>query len=79
MYYTEIIKNIFRFADYVNVYAIKNEKSAILIDFGSGDVLNHLSEIGIDKVEYILHTHYHRDQCYGDSFALEKNIKIAGS
>ncbi|MFX0138003.1 MAG: MBL fold metallo-hydrolase [Candidatus Hodarchaeota archaeon] len=77
MFFTELFKNVFRFADYVNVYVIKNENSAILIDFGSGEVLNHLSEIGIEKVEYILHTHYHRDQCYGDSIASEKNIKIA--
>ena len=77
MSFTEIFKNVYRFADSVNVYAIKNGKSAILIDFGSGDVLNHISEIGIDNIEYILHTHYHRDQCYGDSVALEKNIKIA--
>jgi len=77
MSFTEVIKNVYRFIDSVNVYAIKNENSAILIDFGSGDILNHLSEIGVENVEYILHTHYHRDQCYGDSLALKKNIKIA--
>jgi len=76
MSFTEILTNVYRYADSVNVYAIKNGNSAILIDFGSGDVLNHLSEIGIDQVEYILHTHYHRDQCYGDSIALKNNIKI---
>ena len=77
MSFTKLFKKIYRFDDCVNVYAIKNGKNAILIDFGSGDVLNHLSEIGVDNVEYIFHTHYHRDQCYGDSSALEKNIKIA--
>ncbi len=76
MSFTEIFKDVYKFADYVNVYAIKSGESAILIDFGSGDVLNHLSEIGVDNVEYILHTHYHRDQCYGDKKALEYNIKI---
>jgi len=76
MSFIEVLKNVYRFIDSVNVYAIKNENNAILIDFGSGDVLNHLSEIGVDNVEYILHTHYHRDQCYGDSIALKKNIKI---
>ena len=48
----------------------------ILVDFGYGKVLNDLSEIGVDTVDYIFHTHYHRDQCFGDRFALERNIKI---
>ena len=76
MLLTEVSKNIYRFIDCVNVYVIKNGEQAILIDFGSGNILNHLSEIGIKKIDYIFHTHYHRDQCYGDSFAIEKNIKI---
>ncbi|MFX1339486.1 MAG: MBL fold metallo-hydrolase [Promethearchaeota archaeon] len=76
MTFTEVLKNVYRYTDSVNVYAIKNGNTAILIDFGSGDVLNHVSEIGVDSVEYILHTHYHRDQCYGDSIALKENIKI---
>ncbi|MFX1453236.1 MAG: MBL fold metallo-hydrolase [Promethearchaeota archaeon] len=79
MSFTEIFEDVYKFADFVNVYIIKNGKSAILIDFGSGEVLNHLLEIGIDNVEYILHTHYHRDQCYGDKKALEHKIKIAAS
>ena len=79
MDFKKLFENVYRFDDYVNVYAIKNGKNAILIDFASGNVLNHLSEIGVERVEYIFHTHYHRDQCYGDSLALEKNIKIAAS
>ncbi|TFG27709.1 MAG: MBL fold metallo-hydrolase [Promethearchaeota archaeon] len=76
MAFTKLFNNIYRFQDYVNVYAIKSGTKAILIDFGSGEVLDHLSEIGIEEVEYILHTHYHRDQCFGDKRALEKSIKI---
>ena len=74
---TKIFKDIYLFKDAVNVYVIKNENKAILIDFGSGAILDHLPELGIDMVDYIFHTHYHRDQCYGDKKALERNIKIA--
>lgn len=74
---TQIFENVFLFKDSVNVYAIKDGKKAILIDFGSGDILNHLPKIGVSKVDYIFHTHYHRDQCYGDSEALKQKIKIA--
>ncbi|MBD3342099.1 MAG: MBL fold metallo-hydrolase [Candidatus Lokiarchaeota archaeon] len=77
MKFFEIFENVFQFKDTINVYAIKNGTKAILIDFGSGDILNYLRDIGIDNVEYIFHTHYHRDQCYGDDLAIEQNIKIA--
>ncbi|TFG02011.1 MAG: MBL fold metallo-hydrolase [Promethearchaeota archaeon] len=75
--FLEVSQNVFKFVDAINVYAIKNNNRAILIDFGSGEILNHLPKIGIDEVEYIFHTHYHRDQCYGDHKALQKKIKIA--
>ncbi len=74
---TEIFKDIYLFKDVINVYVIKNGKKAILIDFGSGAILNYLPELGIDTIDYIFHTHYHRDQCFGDIKALERNIKIA--
>ncbi|MFX0092181.1 MAG: MBL fold metallo-hydrolase, partial [Candidatus Hodarchaeota archaeon] len=59
------------------MYVLKNGNKAILIDFGSGDILQKLHEIEVDEIEFILHTHYHRDQCYGDFKALERKIKIA--
>ncbi|MHA2269952.1 MAG: MBL fold metallo-hydrolase, partial [Promethearchaeota archaeon] len=73
----QLFENIFLFEDYVNVYVVKNGNNAILIDFGSGKILDYLPKIGINKVDYIFHTHYHRDQCFGDNIALEQGIKIA--
>jgi glyoxylase-like metal-dependent hydrolase (beta-lactamase superfamily II) len=73
----EISENIFLFNDVVNVYILKNNTEAILLDFGSGKVLNYLSKIGVNKITYIFHTHYHRDQCFGDHIAIENGIKIA--
>jgi glyoxylase-like metal-dependent hydrolase (beta-lactamase superfamily II) len=77
MPFTKIHENIFLFKDSVNVYVIKDGRKAVLIDFGSGKILNYLPEIGVNKIDYILHTHYHRDQCYGDRDALKQKIKIA--
>ncbi|WP_352749901.1 MBL fold metallo-hydrolase [Mesorhizobium sp. M0185] len=37
----------------------------LLIDTGSGAVLEHLHELGVDRVDWVLHTHPHRDQCWG--------------
>ena len=33
--------------------------------------------MGISKVDWILHTHHHRDQCQGDPRAVEREIPIA--
>ena len=48
----------------------------MLIDFGSGHVLNLLGQIGVSRVDAILHTHHHRDQCQGDSRAVAERIPI---
>ena len=76
MSFIKVTDNVFLFKDSVNVYAIKDGSKAVLIDFGSGKILDSLKEIGVDKVDYILHTHYHRDQCYGDAVAVKQNIRI---
>ncbi|MFW9950079.1 MAG: MBL fold metallo-hydrolase, partial [Candidatus Thorarchaeota archaeon] len=77
MQLSKINEYLFLFKDSINVYIIKDRDRAIIIDFGSGKVLDYLPEIGVKKVDYIFHTHYHRDQCFGDQKAVEKKIKIA--
>lgn len=69
--------NVFAFKDTCNVYAIVAGDEAILIDFGSGAILDKLPSIGVKKVCWILHTHFHRDQCQGDQIAKAQGIKIA--
>ncbi len=64
------------FEDICNVYALVENDAAILIDFGSGAVLDHLGEIGVNRVSAILHTHHHRDQCQGDGRAVAAGIPI---
>lgn len=67
-----ITPGIYVFKDICNVYILKSGNSALLIDAGSGNITHYLNEIGVDKVEWVLHTHYHRDQCIG-SFDLKKS------
>ena len=69
--------NLWVFEDTSKVYIVRDGSRAVLIDFGSGKVLDHLSDLGIDKVEWILHTHHHREQCQGDWRAVERGIPIA--
>lgn len=72
-----ISDHLYRLEDTCNVYIVKNGSRAVLIDFGSGKVLDHLNALGITQVDWILHTHHHRDQCQGDAKAAARNIPIA--
>jgi glyoxylase-like metal-dependent hydrolase (beta-lactamase superfamily II) len=69
--------NLFLFADTCNVYVVRDGMRCVLIDFGSGKILDHLAGLGITQVDWILHTHHHRDQCQGDHKAIQRNIQIA--
>ena len=56
---------VFAFADACNVYVLRHDDRAIAVDFGSGQWLDHLGEIGVRRVEHVVLTHAHRDQCCG--------------
>jgi len=73
---TQISPNLYLLRDTCNVYVLKDGSRAILIDFGSGHVLNLLGDIGVGKVEAVLHTHHHRDQCQGDARAVAERLPI---
>ena len=74
--FDSISANVFLFRDTCNAYVIRTGSSCVLIDFGSGRVLTALAELGIDRVEALLHTHHHRDQAQGDAEAVEAGIPI---
>jgi glyoxylase-like metal-dependent hydrolase (beta-lactamase superfamily II) len=57
--------NLFVWTDTCNAYILRDGDAALLIDLGDGSVLDHLKEIGIKSVEWILFTHHHREQCQG--------------
>jgi len=65
MKFTQVAKDIYLFPDICNVYVIKSGELGLLIDLGTGDVLDHLKEIGINKIEWVLFTHHHREQTQG--------------
>ncbi|KRE34093.1 MBL fold metallo-hydrolase [Paenibacillus sp. Soil724D2] len=72
----ELSKNLFLYQDTCHVYVVKNGTKAVLIDFGSGEVLDRLTEIGVDQVCAVLMTHHHRDQGQGLARASEAGIPI---
>lgn len=69
--------NLFLLEDTCNVYLIRRGDRGVLIDFGSGKILDFLPDLGISHVDWILHTHHHRDQAQGDLLAVAQRIPIA--
>jgi len=63
--FQEIAPDVYCVQDACQVYILKNGAEAIAIDFGSGQWVDHLSEIGVTDLRHVLLTHAHRDQCYG--------------
>ncbi|HEY0443859.1 MAG TPA: MBL fold metallo-hydrolase [Candidatus Limnocylindrales bacterium] len=72
----QIAPDVFRFTDTCEVYVVRSGRDAILIDFGSGDVLDHLAELGVDRVTDVLMTHHHRDVAQGLPRAAAAGIRI---
>jgi glyoxylase-like metal-dependent hydrolase (beta-lactamase superfamily II) len=72
----KLFENIYLYQDICNVYVIKNDRNAVLIDFGSGDVLDSLASIEVDRVTDVLMTHHHRDQGQGLHRANHMGIQI---
>lgn len=64
------------YEDTCNVYLIRAQDAAIAIDFGAGDVLDALADLGIERITDVLVTHHHRDQVQGLRRAVEAGIRI---
>ena len=71
-----ISPNLYLLRDTCNVYLLKNGDRGLLIDFGSGHILNLAGEAGVTSIAGVLHTHHHRDQCQGDAKAVAQRIPI---
>lgn len=69
-------EHLFVLSDTCNVYLVRDGDRGLLIDFGAGRILDFLHELGIAQIDWILHTHYHRDQAQGDLLANQRRIPI---
>lgn len=70
-------ENLWQFRDTCNVYVLRSGTECLLIDTGSGAIMQHLASIGIERVDWVLHTHHHRDQCWGTPVVQKAGAKIA--
>jgi glyoxylase-like metal-dependent hydrolase (beta-lactamase superfamily II) len=72
----EVVPGVLAVRDTCNVYVLRAGREAVLVDFGSGSVLDRLPELGIDRVTDLLVTHHHRDQVQGLARAAAAGIRI---
>src|SRR5919204_2866470 len=72
----EVARGISCFRDTCNVYVLRSGRDAVLVDFGSGAVADHLPEIGVARVTDVLVTHHHRDQVQGLARAVAAGARI---
>jgi len=72
----KVLPGLYLFEDTCNVYVVVDGDAGVLIDFGSGKVMDRLRDVGVKTVRAILHTHHHRDQAQGDHIAAGMGIPI---
>ncbi|MGD0093239.1 MAG: MBL fold metallo-hydrolase [Planctomycetota bacterium] len=76
--FRQIQPGLFVWTDTCNVYVLKDGDAALLVDLGDGSVLGHLKDLGVARVEWVLFTHHHREQCQGYPRLKEWNAKVGG-
>jgi glyoxylase-like metal-dependent hydrolase (beta-lactamase superfamily II) len=69
--------SVYLYRDICNVYVVVRNRRALLVDFGSGSVLAALPAAGARRIDWVLHTHHHRDQCQGDRLLQAGDARIA--
>ena len=70
---------VFLWQDTCNVYALRNGDAAVLVNLGDGLALEHLPEIGVKRVEWVLFTDHHREVCQGIGRLDRKQTQVAAS
>jgi glyoxylase-like metal-dependent hydrolase (beta-lactamase superfamily II) len=82
MPFTEVAPGAFLWPNTCNTYVVQDGDAAIIIDLGDASVLEALDQIGIARIEWVLYTHHHREQCQGHGrladHAACKGAKVAG-
>lgn len=62
--------------DVVNVGVIRSNGKALLIDSGESSILRDAKRLGASSIEWVLYTHYHRDQCSGARLLKKTGAKL---
>jgi glyoxylase-like metal-dependent hydrolase (beta-lactamase superfamily II) len=73
---TRLSGSLWWYRDTCNVFLWTHGERGLLVDFGSGGILDVLDRTGVREIVAVAHTHHHRDQCGGDDRAVDMGIPI---
>lgn len=73
----ESFPQLLQWTDNCNVYVLRDGDAAILINLGNGSVLTRLEEMGITRVEWVIFTDHHRENCQGFERLNRQITKVA--
>lgn len=63
--FQQVAPDLFVWLSTCNSYVLRDGDAALLFDLGDGSVLEHMGEIGVKKVDWILFTGHHRELLQG--------------
>lgn len=63
--FQEVSPDIFVWTDTCNAHVLRDGDAALMIDLGDGSVLDHIDEIGVKRVDWLLLTGHHRELLQG--------------
>ena len=72
----QLSPSLWWYRDTCNVFLWTAGQHGLLVDFGSGGILDVLDGAGVREIAAVVHTHHHRDQCGGDARAAALGIPI---
>jgi glyoxylase-like metal-dependent hydrolase (beta-lactamase superfamily II) len=73
----QLSERVFLFRDVCNVFVLVDGDAALLVDPGTGAVLDELGSIGVARADWALVTHHHRDQLLGAERLRAAGVRIA--
>ena len=65
--FQEVAPDVFVWPGTCNTYVLRAGDAALMIDPGNGSAIDHLSEIGVTRIEWVLLTGHHRELLQGVS------------
>jgi len=73
----QLSRHLYVYQDTCLVYLLVDGEHGLLIDCGSGSIVDQLGALGVRQIEWVLQTHHHRDQCQGASRLVARGASLA--
>ena len=72
----KLMDGLYRFDDGCNVFVLRRGCRGLAVDFGTGRWLAQLPALGIRRLDHVVLTHHHVDQCVGLLDAARRGFRV---